>query len=75
MKLVARTMTPDTPGDHRLRWEMVHEGVTWFTEVHKLDLRSWRDEVVLPADRVIWEMSLSPDGTRLGMVTTDNIEK
>jgi dipeptidyl aminopeptidase/acylaminoacyl peptidase len=49
-------------------------GVTWFTEVHKLDLRSWRDEVVLPADRVIWEMSLSPDGTRLGMITTSDNE-
>ena len=49
-------------------------GVTWFTEVRKLDLGSWRDEVVLPADRVIWEMTLSPDGTRLGMITTDDNE-
>ncbi len=49
-------------------------GVTWFTEVRKLDLRSWRDEVMLPADRVIWEMSLSPDGNRLGMVTTSGNE-
>ena len=32
VKLVARTMTPDAPGDHRLLWEMVHEGVTRFTE-------------------------------------------
>ncbi|MEN8005830.1 MAG: S9 family peptidase [Candidatus Krumholzibacteriota bacterium] len=45
-------------------------GVTRFSEVRKLDLGSWRDEVVLPADRVIWEMSLSPDGARLGMITT-----
>ena len=49
-------------------------GVTTFTEVHKLDLQSWRDTVVLPADRVIWEMSLSPDGARLGMVTTSDNE-
>ena len=31
VKLVARTMAPDTPGRYRLRWEMVHEGVTWFS--------------------------------------------
>ncbi len=49
-------------------------GVTEFTEVRKLDLLSWRDEIVLPADRVIWEMTLSPDGTRLGMVTTSDNE-
>ncbi len=29
--LVAKTMAPDTPGHYRLRWEMLHEGVTWFT--------------------------------------------
>ena len=28
---VARTMAPDSPGHYRLRWEMLHEGVTWFT--------------------------------------------
>ena len=49
-------------------------GVTEFTEVRKLDLSTWRDEIVLPADRVIWEMSLSPDGKRLGMVTTSDNE-
>jgi hypothetical protein len=27
----ARTMAPTTPGHYRLRWEMLHEGVTWFT--------------------------------------------
>jgi len=32
VKLVARTMTPDTPGHHRLCWEMVQEGVTRFTD-------------------------------------------
>jgi dipeptidyl aminopeptidase/acylaminoacyl peptidase len=49
-------------------------GVTWFTEVRKLDLVSWRDEVVLAPDRVIWEMALSPDGSRLGMITTTDNE-
>ena len=49
-------------------------GVTEFTELRKLDLLTWRDDVVLPADRVIWEMTLSPDGTRLGMVTTSDNE-
>ena len=49
-------------------------GVTWFSEVRKLNLTTWREEVVLPADRVIWEMSLSPDGDRLGMITTDDNE-
>jgi len=49
-------------------------GVTWFTELRQLDLVTWRDDLLLPADRVIWEMSLSPDGSRLGMVTTSDNE-
>jgi len=49
-------------------------GVTWFSEVRKLNLTTWREEVVLPADRVIWEMSLSPEGDRLGLITTDDNE-
>jgi dipeptidyl aminopeptidase/acylaminoacyl peptidase len=49
-------------------------GVTSFTEVRKLDLQSWRDEQVLAAEQVIWDMALSPDGSRLGLITTDDNE-
>jgi hypothetical protein len=31
VELTATVMAPDTPGNFRLRWDMVHEGVTWFT--------------------------------------------
>ncbi len=30
VELLARVMSPATAGRYRLRWEMVHEGVTWF---------------------------------------------
>ncbi|MGC8879660.1 MAG: N-acetylmuramoyl-L-alanine amidase [Anaerolineae bacterium] len=30
VELLARVMSPVTAGRYRLRWEMVHEGVTWF---------------------------------------------
>ena len=49
-------------------------GVRKLHAVHRLDLESWRAEEVLPADRVIWDMSLSPDGTQLAMITTDDNE-
>ena len=42
--------------------------------VRRLDLVSWRDEEVLPADRVVWEMALAPDGRQLAMITTDDNE-
>ena len=29
--LRARLRTPDTPGNYQLRWDMVHEQVTWFS--------------------------------------------
>jgi hypothetical protein len=47
VQLVAKTMTPDTPGRYRLRWEMVHEGVTWFT--HQGDQAQTLMIEVLPA--------------------------
>jgi hypothetical protein len=31
VQLQARLRTPDTPGDYQLRWDMVHELVTWFS--------------------------------------------
>ena len=49
-------------------------GVRTLHAIGRLDLESWRTEEVLPADRVIWEMSLSPDGTRMAMITTDDNE-
>ena len=42
--------------------------------VRRLDLVGWRDEEVLPAERVIWEMALAPDGRQLAMITTDDNE-
>ncbi|MBE0568002.1 MAG: S9 family peptidase [Krumholzibacteria bacterium] len=42
--------------------------------VRKLDLANWRDEEVLAADRVIWEMALSPDGRQLALITTEDNE-
>lgn len=42
--------------------------------VRRLDLVTWRDEEVLAADRVIWEMALSPDGTQLALITTPDNE-
>ncbi|MFN2371713.1 MAG: prolyl oligopeptidase family serine peptidase [Candidatus Krumholzibacteriia bacterium] len=35
---------------------------------------TWRDEEVLAADRVIWEMALSPDGAQLALITTEDNE-
>ncbi|MBN1217414.1 MAG: N-acetylmuramoyl-L-alanine amidase [Anaerolineae bacterium] len=29
--LQARLRTPDTPGTYHLRWDMIHEAITWFT--------------------------------------------
>ena len=29
----ARLLVPSTPGNYTLRWDMVHEGVTWFSQV------------------------------------------
>jgi dipeptidyl aminopeptidase/acylaminoacyl peptidase len=49
-------------------------GVRDLQAVHRLDLVSWREEEILPAERVIWEMSLSPDGKLLAMITTDDNE-
>ena len=49
-------------------------GVTDLDAVRKLDLTSWRDEEIHPADRVIWEMSLSPSGKKLAMITTSDNE-
>jgi len=49
-------------------------GVRRLDAVRKLDLLTWREEEVLAADRVIWDMALSPDGTRLALITTTDNE-
>ena len=49
-------------------------GVVDRQSVHLLDLASWRSREVLPAERVIHAMALSPDGARLAMVTTEDEE-
>ncbi len=45
-------------------------GSRTLTAVHRLDLESWRTETVYPASRFIWDLKLSPDGSRLAMITT-----
>ncbi len=49
-------------------------GVDKFTAVHEIDLISWRDTEVLPGDRVIWDMEISPDGNYLALITTQDNE-
>jgi len=45
-------------------------GVTKFSQVHKLDLQSWRAEKLIDEKRVIRSFKVSPDQTRIAMVTT-----
>ncbi len=45
-------------------------GIKDLHQVRKLDLNSWRDAEVLAAERVIWDLSLSPDGKQLALITT-----
>jgi dipeptidyl aminopeptidase/acylaminoacyl peptidase len=40
------------------------------SQVWKLDLRTWREEKILDDGRTVREMSLSPDGKRLALITT-----
>ncbi len=69
--------------DHDDEWRDLKEkwsdleyghGSVEFSEVRRLDLRSWRDDIVLEASRVINAMALSPDGLRLAMQTTPDEE-
>ena len=50
-------------------------GVRDLDSIRRLDMNSWRDEEILPADRVIWQMSLSPDGAKMALITTDDNEQ
>lgn len=49
-------------------------GVRTLHAIRKLDLRTWRDEEVFAADRVIWDMKLSPNGKAMGLITTEDNE-
>jgi len=49
-------------------------GITDLNAVWRLDLESWRAEEVLAAERVIREISLSPDERWLAMITTEDEE-
>ena len=49
-------------------------GVTHFQAVHRLDLQSWRDTEVAPADRVLRTLRISPDGRRMAAMTAPDEE-
>src|SRR5439155_244994 len=58
----------------KLREQFKHidygHGVNQFSQVWKLDLKTWREEKVIDAHRVIKEMTVSFDGQRIAMITT-----
>jgi dipeptidyl aminopeptidase/acylaminoacyl peptidase len=43
-------------------------------QIRRLDLVSWRDAEILPAEKVIWDLSLSPDGKKVALITTTDNE-
>jgi dipeptidyl aminopeptidase/acylaminoacyl peptidase len=45
-------------------------GIKDLHQIRKLDLITWREEEIYPAERVIWDLALSPDGKKLGLITT-----
>lgn len=49
-------------------------GVFKLSALHKLDMKTWRDETLLEAPRVIREFAVSPDGSKIAMLTTPNRE-
>jgi dipeptidyl aminopeptidase/acylaminoacyl peptidase len=74
--LVGRERTDDDWGELLGRYDDLHygHGVTTLSELRRLDLETWRDDVAAPATRVVSEMALSPDGTRLAMITAPDNE-
>lgn len=74
--LVGSERTDEQWGDLLGRYDDLHygHGVTTLSEVRRLDLDTWRDEVAAGATRVISEMALSPDGSRLAMITSPDNE-
>ncbi len=49
-------------------------GVTEFSQIHRLDLQNWRSEKLVDEKRVIRSMAVSPDQSRIAMVTTPATE-
>jgi dipeptidyl aminopeptidase/acylaminoacyl peptidase len=49
-------------------------GISKLNVIWKLDLTSWRTTKILDADRVIREMTLSPDDGKLALITTTDNE-
>jgi dipeptidyl aminopeptidase/acylaminoacyl peptidase len=49
-------------------------GVTDKHVIRELDLENWREREVRGANDVIHELRISPDGTRLGLIVTDDEE-
>ncbi len=49
-------------------------GVVELSKLHKLDLTSWRTTELIDSPRVIQEFSVSPDGSRIAMLTTPDRE-
>src|SRR5262249_24096204 len=45
-------------------------GINKFSQVWKLDLQSWRAEKLIDEKRVIREMTVTPSGQRIAMITT-----
>jgi dipeptidyl aminopeptidase/acylaminoacyl peptidase len=60
----------------RKKWSDLEygHGVVEYSEVRRLDLRTWRDEQVLEGDRVIHLMTLAPQGDRLALQTSPDEE-
>ncbi len=50
-------------------------GVSEWDAVHSIDVTTWRRREVLPAERVIHDLALSPDGRSLAMITTADQEQ
>lgn len=49
-------------------------GITKKNSIWKLDLVNWRDEKLLDADSVIFDMALAPDCSKIAMITADDNE-
>jgi acylaminoacyl-peptidase len=45
-------------------------GVEKMSQVWKLDLESWRSEKLIDEERVVGQFAVSPDGSRIAMITT-----
>ena len=73
---VSREKTDEEFGDLLGKFDELRygHGVRDLTEVRRLDLVTWRDEVALPATRVIHDLAIAPDGTRLALITTTDNE-